>query len=530
MEAESQYFDLNIGEILEGWQPRHAVRELIANALDEQALTKTADVVIDKRGALWSIRDHGRGLHYKHLIQNENAEKLANASRVIGKFGVGLKDALATLHRRGVEVEIFSPHHDIAILERWKHGFDEVTTLHAVISPARDRHRVGTEIVLRGLDDDEMAGAKGFFLRFTGEQVLGQTPYGQILGRREGCPGRIYVNGLVIAEEPAFAFSYNVTSLTAAMSRALNRERANVGRTAFADRVKSMLLACREPAVAEILAREIGQLDRGTAQDEVKWTDVALHACRILNDAKKVVFVSSAELTTSRDMVDHARDDGFEIVTLPQNIREKLRGLRDEAGTPVRGLDVYTQNWVSSFQFNFIEEAHLSDAERAVFSRRDDIARAVGGWPVAVREVRVTTTMRPSQDGRSDALGLWEQADGLIVIRRDQLRSLADFAGTLLHEITHARTGASDISREFESALTDVIGRLAASALEFEVAVRSRVEASPKTTVTKKRRPEKASRKGSHAKPKTTRRHGAKKGNGSKRRSTMTRVRPENRR
>lgn len=43
---EPQYFDFNIGEILEAWLPRHAVREVIANALDEQALTKTSDVVI----------------------------------------------------------------------------------------------------------------------------------------------------------------------------------------------------------------------------------------------------------------------------------------------------------------------------------------------------------------------------------------------------------------------------------------------------------------------------------------------------
>jgi hypothetical protein len=34
-------FDLNIEKILEGWQVCHAIRELIANALDEQALTGT---------------------------------------------------------------------------------------------------------------------------------------------------------------------------------------------------------------------------------------------------------------------------------------------------------------------------------------------------------------------------------------------------------------------------------------------------------------------------------------------------------
>jgi hypothetical protein len=28
-------FDLNIDKILENWEPKHAVREIIANALDE---------------------------------------------------------------------------------------------------------------------------------------------------------------------------------------------------------------------------------------------------------------------------------------------------------------------------------------------------------------------------------------------------------------------------------------------------------------------------------------------------------------
>ncbi len=52
----SQFFDLNIGEILEAWLPRHAVRELIANALDEQKLTGTQEIVIAEVSAgVWSI-------------------------------------------------------------------------------------------------------------------------------------------------------------------------------------------------------------------------------------------------------------------------------------------------------------------------------------------------------------------------------------------------------------------------------------------------------------------------------------------
>lgn len=39
-------FDLNIEKILENWEVYHAVREIIANALDEQALTGTAKIEI----------------------------------------------------------------------------------------------------------------------------------------------------------------------------------------------------------------------------------------------------------------------------------------------------------------------------------------------------------------------------------------------------------------------------------------------------------------------------------------------------
>src|SRR4051794_24795183 len=97
--AEEPWFDLNIGDILEAWAPRHGVRELIANALDEQVLTGTGGISVEKVGADWVIRDYGRGIQYQHFTQNESAEKLASPARVIGKFGIGLKDAIGVLRR-----------------------------------------------------------------------------------------------------------------------------------------------------------------------------------------------------------------------------------------------------------------------------------------------------------------------------------------------------------------------------------------------------------------------------------------------
>src|SRR6266567_1755489 len=209
-----RYFDLNIGKILDGWEPRHAIRELIANALDEQVLSGTAEIRIS-RDAVGNhrIRDFGRGLRYDHLTQNENTEKLANANRVVGKFGVGLKDALATLHRRGIRVNIVSKHGEISLRSSPKHGFSDVITLHATIAPPNDPAFIGTAIALQGVDAVEMEAAKDFFLRFAGESVIDETPYGQILQRLSGRKARIYVTGLLVAEEENFLFSYNVTAL-----------------------------------------------------------------------------------------------------------------------------------------------------------------------------------------------------------------------------------------------------------------------------------------------------------------------------
>jgi hypothetical protein len=459
-------FDLNIEKILEGWALCHGVRELIANALDEQSLTGTQEIKIyQEQVDRWHIRDFGRGLKYEHLTQNENQEKLSNPSKVIGRFGVGLKDALATLSRHNVEVTIHSKFGDIALRQTAKYGFSDVVTLHAAISQASDSGLEGTDIILNGISVKEIEEAKSFFLKFSGDSLLEQTQYGQIFTKVEGHPARIYVNGIVVAEEENFAFSYNITSLTSAMRRALNRERTNVGRTAYSDRVKAMLLACNSEPVAMRLASELDKVQLGTSSDEVGWLDVAVHACQILNSTRKVLFVTTGELIIYPEAIDRAKTDGYRVVSVPENVRLSLRGLKDITGNAVRDLSVYEQEWQQSFEFKFIQPEQLTARERDVFARWKDICRLIGGMPKQVKELLISETMRPSVFGDGDAQGLWESANGRIIVKRCQLGSLADFAGTLLHEIVHASTGFGDVNRDFELALTEFLGIIASEAL-----------------------------------------------------------------
>ncbi len=465
-EAMERRFDLNIEKILEGWETCHAVREVIANALDEQVLTDSKDVEISKdRQSVWHIRDFGRGLKYEHLTQNENQEKLKNPSRVIGKFGVGLKDALATLNRHKIKARIRSKHSDITLGQTAKHGFPDVVTLHAIVNPPAEPAFVGTDVALEGVSDADIAAAKNFFLKFSNQSVLDETNYGQILEKGGARNARIYVTGMLVAEEENFAFSYNITSLTATMRKALNRERTNVGRTAYTDRVKQMLLASSADAVADALANDLQKLEAGTNHDEVKWMDVAVHACQILNASKKVVFVTANDLNTFRDAIDHAQSDGMKIVTVPENIKESLRGITDLKGNPVRDLGVYQREWAESFEFKFVSPEKLTASERKVFEQRKRIASLIGGLPKKVKNIKVSETMRPDFLTGFTPQGLWDEASNSIIILRKQLGSLPDFAGTLLHEIAHAKTGYDDVSREFENALTNMLGQVAASGL-----------------------------------------------------------------
>jgi hypothetical protein len=465
-ETTVRRFDLNIEKILEGWETCHAVREVIANALDEQVLTNSKDVEISKdRRSVWHIRDFGRGLKYEHLTQNENQEKLKNPSRVIGKFGVGLKDALATLNRHKVKVLIRSKHSDITLRQTAKHGFPDVVTLHAIVNPPAEAAFVGTDVGLEGVSDADIAAAKSFFLKFSNQPVLDETNYGQILAKGGARNARIYVTGMLVAEEENFAFSYNITSLTATMRKALNRERTNVGRTAYTDRVKQMLLASSADAVADALASDLQKLEAGTNHDEVKWMDVAVHACQILNASKKVVFVTANDLNTFRDAIDHAQSDGMKIVTVPENIKESLRGITDLKGKPVRDLGVYQREWAESFEFKFVSPEKLTISERKMYEQRKRIASMIGGLPKKVKYIKVSETMRPDFLTGSITQGLWDEASNSIIILRKQLGSLPDFAGTLLHEIAHAKTGYDDVSRAFENALTQMLGQVAAYGL-----------------------------------------------------------------
>ncbi len=457
-------FDLNIEKILENWETSHAVREIIANALDEQLLTKTKEVEIFKNGNSWLIRDFGRGVQYTHLTQNENQEKLKSTS-VIGKFGIGLKDALATFDRKNIKVVAKSKHSQITIAKSEKEGFKDIVTLHAIIEDPIDPKFVGTEFELIGATDKDIEDAKNLFLKFSGEQIIETTKQGQVV-KKKGKHGNIYINGVKVAEEDNFLFSYNITVMNAAIKKALNRERTNVGRSAYTDSVKKILLASVSKDVAEILAKDLTNINLGTAHDELTWIDVQEHSVKILNQQGKYLFVTSFEAMQHPDMIDQARNSGHEIITIPENLKFKIQGSTDLSGNPIVDIGQFVSNYNDSFDFTFIDPDKLSDKEKAIYKLTPRIIDLFGGMPKKVKSINISSTMRKDFFADVETLGCWDEKTNSIVLARKTLKTISDYSGTLIHELIHAKTGHDDVTRAFESSLTETIGELCSHILD----------------------------------------------------------------
>jgi hypothetical protein len=144
----------------------------------------------------------------------------------------------------------------------------------------------------------------------------------------------------------------------------------------------------------------------------------------------------------------------------------KIDGITDFAGQPVTAVNAFIRQHNESFQFQWISPNQLSSAELAIWKHTDQILEFVGGRPSRVTEIRISETMSSGSFSTGETMGLWDPANGWIILKRSLLQNLDEYAGTLLHEALHAKFALVDVSRDFEHYLTQLCGRLAAKAIQ----------------------------------------------------------------
>jgi hypothetical protein len=112
-----------------------------------------------------------------------------------------------------------------------------------------------------------------------------------------------------------------------------------------------------------------------------------------------------------------------------------------------------------------VSENELSSSELKIFNSKEKIFSLLGGKPKSVNEVLISENIKKEFSSFQDASGVYERHKKRIIIKRSQLRSIEDFTGTLIHEISHGTSRRDDVTREFEIELTRMLGIFASIAI-----------------------------------------------------------------
>jgi hypothetical protein len=178
----TKLIDLNIGtNILEHLTIVDALKELISNAIDEHYMNKiNKQIEIFKQDNNWIIKDYGLGIKKKHFTFNINKAKSSD-NETIGMFGFGLKDAIAILKNKGIDM-IIKTKNFIFIPEYYTKDEDD-TTIHIEVTKNTEEFDCGTEIILVGVKDSFIDKAKEKFLEYLQPDIICSAP--EIIIRKE---------------------------------------------------------------------------------------------------------------------------------------------------------------------------------------------------------------------------------------------------------------------------------------------------------------------------------------------------------
>ncbi|MFV0361512.1 MAG: hypothetical protein ACK5LL_00265 [Suipraeoptans sp.] len=253
-------------------------------------------------------------------------------------------------------------------------------------------------------------------------------------------------------------FNYNITRLSAPMKKALNRERSNVGRTAYADTVKKLLLKSNSNTVIEKLVNELKKLDMGGGYDEINYVDIQVHAIKTYNAQNLVVFISPTDAyQLSNDDKEKIRESGRELVIVPQNTFDKIKYDTDINDNKIGTFDLVRKEYNDNFEYEWVSPEELSSMRRVVWESHHKVMDWLKDteWR---NKIKISKTINEYTNGDTD--GVYDYKENLIVIKESVLDKEAHFYEVLFHEYIHATTNFPDNDRNFENELGKIIGKM----------------------------------------------------------------------
>ena len=446
-----------------------ALSELMINALNETFFAQCGDVEIYHLDGKWCIRDYGRGLSLSHFNESGNVEKLFYKNAMTpGRMT--LKDAVAMLKTQLVELVIFSQHGTFTFeIERYN---DQKNTgsLKIKCSEPFDLDFKGTLIEITNIEEALIWKARATLLQFSKDTVVDQTPWGQIIKNPDQM-GAVFVNGVKIAETPHYYYKYNISQVPESLQIAIQKNLKEIPKDLYEGIIKKILLSSQSFVIAEEVLLIHGQEGTEKSYQDISWNDITLHFVKVLNQKEEFVFISQLDYQFHVRYALLSETQNMKTIYVKDHIMRNLYGLLDYKYNPIfLKKDLLKKK--NEKNYTIISYKELDQSEKKVYSSLKTILDLFGGLPDEVKKIHIfelddcNTDNGYETESKYCLMGRCIYSENAILLNRDVLSSLQEFASVLLHELIHAKYHCQDFTKEFEDRLTDTMGELATRYIE----------------------------------------------------------------
>lgn len=206
------------------------------------------------------------------------------------------------------------------------------------------------------------------------------------------------------------------------------------------------------------MIENLKHISTGSNKEELNWKAVQEHAAQQLASTDKhVLLVSSTELQEQKHHIELAVSTNHQVVSLPENVIKSLQKA-EAPGTLAR----FVKQQKATFEYEFINPDSLSEAEKTVWKYGDLIFEVAGGIPPQIQDILLAKTLACTFDNATTVnySSVWEANLGRIILKRSVLTSLVDFAQELLSLLCRIKSGANNLSAQYEQEMKRMLGIL----------------------------------------------------------------------
>jgi hypothetical protein len=326
--------DLNIGtRCLDNWENHHAIRELIANAMDEHIISKiTKPISINHSKNKCEIIDYGSGITKSSFVIQSNSNKLNN-EKLIGQFGFGMKDAICVLCKNDIDVTIYTKDFIFTPSYTQRANTSDIT-LHITFKTNNDYDddddNYGTKIVLNNIKKADIEKAKDYFIDFT--TIKFDKLYSESIMKLSTDSQYIFVNKFRICKTKKNTyFSYNIKK-TKDVMKLFNRDRGDKEYLTFRKIIGTNLKDIdiyNDRYSTEKLRKGIQKVFESDNLREFNQIDIIRNILSQFNNSDEYIFVDvkDRELVKKKKYINKIKDSGRKIMFIGSGILKKINSV-----------------------------------------------------------------------------------------------------------------------------------------------------------------------------------------------------------